>query len=114
MSKRANGEGGIYQRADGKWVAAITVSKPGMPRKRVTAVRKTQSEALVARKELEARKDSGVKSIGRTPPTGAYLTRWLEGLDASELRESTKRRLRELLTGHVIPEIGGIELGKLT
>src|SRR4051812_41495626 len=104
MSKRANGEGGIYQRADGKWVAAVTTSKPGQPRKRVTAVRKTQADALAAKKELEARIDSGVKPIGRTPSTGAYLTRRLDGLDATELRESTKRRLRELLTGHVIPE----------
>ena len=47
MSKRANNEGSVFKRADGKWIAQITNNG-----KRPLRVRESQEEAIEALKEL--------------------------------------------------------------
>src|SRR5438105_14620326 len=74
MSKRANGEGTVYQRKDGRWVAVIPLENG----KRKFIYAKTQRAAI---KELQLANQS--KMQGTFITTGeqtleAFLTHWLQ------------------------------------
>lgn len=49
MGKRANGEGSIYQRKDGYWVAALTLGSG----KRTYAYCRSQAEAVLALQQAQ-------------------------------------------------------------
>ncbi len=108
--KRANGEGSIYQRADGLWVAAIS----GTDGRRQRFYARTRAD--VGRRLTEAlqRRDQG---IGATVPAGqdsvgTWLETWLATVKPT-LRPRTWIRYRELCRVHLIPTIGRLRLGRL-
>lgn len=109
MSKRGSGEGSIYQRKDGRWVAAITVQG----HKRRYFYGRTRKE--VAEKLNEA---MGLKSKGRLGmPTKqtvqTYIEEWLSNVAAIRVRKQTVRNYRIHL-GHVCRYVGKVRLEALT
>jgi len=113
MTKRGNREGSIYQRADGRWVAQISL--PGdsrLKRRRKTIYGRTRDE--VRRRKLDAEKL--VKDGGRIAPerltVTSFFKSWLENR-RHELRWQTWRRYEQLFRSHVEPELGSIRLSKL-
>jgi len=109
--KRANGEGSIYQRADGLWVAAITGADGH--RRRVYA--HTRADAGRRLTEALQRRDQGT---GETVPAGrdtvaAYLGTWLDGLGGT-VRATTAEKYRRDVRLHVLPYIGRLALPRLT
>lgn len=44
--RRGSGEGSIFQRRDGRWVASVDASKPGAKRRLVCTYHPTQAEAV--------------------------------------------------------------------
>jgi integrase len=110
MSKRANGEGTVYQRADGRWVAVIPLENG----KRKFIYRKTQREAI---KELQLANHAKMQGtfISTSEQTlEAFLTRWLQDTAQPNLRPRTFIRYRELITLHVLPTLGKVTLKKLS
>ena len=110
MSKRANGEGTVYQRADGRWVAVIPLENG----KRKFIYRKTQREAI---KELQLANQA--KMQGTLITTGeqtleAFLTRWLQDTAQPNVRPRTFIRYRELIQLHILPALGKVKLQKLS
>ena len=110
MSKRANGEGTVYQRADGRWVAVIPLENG----KRKFIYRKTQREAI---KELQLANQA--KMQGTFITTGeqtleAFLTDWLQNTAQPNIRPRTYIRYRQLITLHILPVLGKVKLQKLT
>ena len=73
MGKRGNGEGSIYQAADGRWVAAITL-EGGKRKVRYAKTRKAAADKLAA--ALKDRRD-GVPVTDDRITVKAYLERWL-------------------------------------
>ena len=75
MSRRANGEGSIYQRAsDGIWVGAVSLEGG----KRRVIYGRTQREVRQKVRELHAEVDEGVTAGAARVTVGAYLDTWLE------------------------------------
>lgn len=108
-SRRANNEGSIYRRKDGRWVASVSVE--GGRRKYLYG--KTRHE--VARKltvALKARLD-GLPIVGERQTVEQFLDSWLESVRPS-LRPRTWTRYEELLRLHAVPEIGHLPLARLT
>jgi integrase len=85
MSKRANGEGTVYQRKDGRWVAVIPLEDG----KHKFIYRQTQREAI---KELQRANQTRMQGTFIT--TGeqtleTFLTSWLQDTAQPNLRPRT-------------------------
>lgn len=112
MARRANGEGTIYKRTDGKWIAEATVGrlKSGAPR-RVRRVCRSQADARAALKALQE------DSTARDPSTltvSAFLTSWLQDVIAPHRSPNTLDSYTTAIETHISPSIGGVKLQRLT
>jgi integrase len=113
--KRADGEGTIYRRSDGLWVARLMIgyAAQGNPDVRqVTA--KTQGEC---RKRLDALKQRvavglvGDVKAGRET-VAAFLGNWLKSIEGT-IEPGSLRRHRDNVHQHLIPVIGDRKLADL-
>jgi integrase len=107
--KRANGEGTIYKRADGRYEAKVTL--PDGTRK--SYFRKTRVEASAALTKALRDLAQGLPVVAEKQTVGEYLTRWLESA-AHGLAPRTVIRYRAHITQSLIPAFGRIRLAKLT
>src|SRR5215831_5567082 len=106
--RRANHEGTIYKRQDGRWVASVTL--PGGKRKSFYG----QTRQEVAQKltvGLKAGRTARPRRSGRLT-VGRYLQEWLESGQPT-MRPSTWRRYRQQLLGYAIPQLGTLALARL-
>ncbi len=109
--KRANGEGSVYQRSDGLWVAAITGANGS--RQRLYA--RFRAEAGRRLTEALHRRDQG---MGDAAPAGrdtvaTYLMPWLDGLGGS-VKPARGEKYRRDITLHVLPHVGRLPPPRLT
>ncbi|MEW1640155.1 tyrosine-type recombinase/integrase [Streptomyces sp. NPDC093801] len=111
---RANGDGTIYQRKDGRWEAAGYVLAPGNTRKRVRVYGNTRAEATAKLTEKIATSNRGVPAPSAQGTVGAYLTYWLETVAVHRLRENTHTRYTACVRLYLIPGLGRKKLAKLT
>jgi len=111
---RANGDGTVYQRKDGRWEAAGYVLAPGDTRKRVRVYGSTRKEALAKLTEKIATSNRGVPVPTAQGSVAAYLTYWLENVAVHQLRETTHTRYTACTNRYLIPGLGKRKLAKLT
>jgi integrase len=113
--RRGNGEGSIFQRADGRWVATIAVGYDHAgKRRRKTVYGHTKREVQDELNRLQQRKSTGALTATSKVTVAQYLDRWLQDVARLTVRNSTFRRYSELLKLHVKPRIGGVRLHRLT
>ena len=111
MERRAQGEGTIKQRPDGRWESQIRLKLASGTHKRVSVYGKTKGE--VARKIAEVRRKEKENLLILTkPPTlGMYLNEWWpSGNDI----KSTTYGARELNTKRISNVIGSVPLDKVS
>ena len=114
--KRANGEGNIRKRKDGRWEGRYTVGydpETGKPiSKNVLA--KTQKECKEKLKlaQKEAERIDFTKTDQYT--VGQWATLWFENYAKPSIRETTAAYYKNYIDKHIIPGIGKIKLNKLT
>lgn len=113
--KKANGEGTIYQRIDGRWEAAGYVLTSDGTRKRVRVYGATRKEAADKLTLKLADSQRGiVVAKNSTTTLGGYLTAWLTGVARHRLRATTYATYERLITTFLIPGLGTRTLGTLT
>lgn len=108
MKRRANGEGSVRQRKDGRWEAIVTM-RDGH---RHSVYAKTQRAVLVARDEAIRTRESGLPQASARLTVEQFLTRWLASR-ASTVRASTARRYGQLVRVHIVPRIGRVPVTRL-
>ncbi|GGT21144.1 tyrosine-type recombinase/integrase [Streptomyces chromofuscus] len=111
---RANGDGTVYQRKDGRWEAAGYVLASGNTRKRVRVYGTTRTDALAKLTEKTAASNRGLPVPSAQGTLGAYLTYWLEHVAVHHLRENTHTRYTACVDRYLIPGLGKKKLTKLT
>ncbi|QMU70141.1 site-specific integrase [Streptacidiphilus sp. P02-A3a] len=111
---RANGDGTVYQRKDGRWEAAGYVLASGGTRKRVHVYGSTRKEALAKLTEKISASNRGVPVVTAQGSLAAYLTYWLENVAVHHLRETTHTRYTAVVHQYLIPGLGRKKLAKLT
>ncbi|MGB8345025.1 MAG: tyrosine-type recombinase/integrase [Ktedonobacteraceae bacterium] len=110
-SKRSpRGEGSVYQRSDGRWVAQVTLEDG----KRKLLYRKTEKEALSALRKALNEQEKGTLATGPQQTLKAYLTHWLEEVHKPTIRLSTYVKYHKLINTYIIPVLGYVQLQKLT
>ena len=116
MSKiRANKEGNIRQRPDGRWEVRVTVGidyATGKP-KRVSRYTDTQEEAVKLLHELSVLRDSAPNAFSSIT-LGEWLDMCLEVYMKRSLKQSTYISYEGYIRIHLKPSLGGLQLRDIT
>jgi len=115
--RRANGEGSISKRKDGRWEGRFTVGyREDGKQIYKNVLAKTQAEcskklkaAIAAAKEIPA---------GESAPTAYTVAEWIdiwyENFIRPNLRETTRNQYESFIRHHIKPHVGAIRLQDLT
>ena len=117
MSKRrANGEGNLRKRSDGRWEGRYTAGYDPNTGKRIikNVLGKTQAEAKA--KLAAALQECEALDVTRTEEytVSTWLKSWYELYAKPNIRTATADRYRLMIETYTIPRIGKIKLKKLT
>ena len=114
--KRANGEGSIRKRKDGRWEGRYTAGNDPTTGKPIhkSVLAKTQSEAKEKLKQAIAEAEKLDMSRAKSYTLGAWIKLWYEVYAEPRLREKTKHYYLNYIDNHIIPELGNTPLEKLT
>ena len=113
--RRANGEGGIRKRKDGRWEGRYTAGRDPVTGKAIykNVLGKTQAEV---KEKLKA----AIEKIGvQSPQTehytvGQWLDTWMENYAKLQVRASSHKTYQGFIENHIKPALGDIPLEKLT
>jgi integrase len=110
MAKRGNGEGSIYRRKDGDWVAAITLAKDGRRRE---FYGRTRADVKARLATAAGDHQRGILPTGQRQTVGAFLNRWIEDSVRGQVRPTTEAHY-ELCVRHLVRGLGNLDLERLT
>ena len=110
MARRKHGEGTVFQRKDGRYVAQVRLENG----KKKQGYYKTQKEANVALRKMLHEQEQGTLVTGPNQTLKVYLDQWLEQVHKPAIRTSTYYMYRTILDKHIIPTLGHIRLQRLT
>ena len=117
MSKRrANGEGSIRKRSDGRWEGRYTAGRDPENGKAIikNVLGKTQAEVKEKLKRaIEETAGLDVAKAGQYT-VGSWLEVWYESYAKIKMRPSSYLTYRGYIDNHIKPNIGNIPLGGLT
>ena len=114
--KRANGEGNIRKRADGRWEGRYTAGYHPETGKRIikNVLGKTQAECKAKLSAaMEAARGIDVSRADEYT-VATWLRSWYEIYAKPNIRISTANRYQLMVEQYTIPRIGSIKLTKLT
>ena len=112
--KRGAGEGSIYQRSDGMWVAVVHYGYKDGKRKRKYLYAKTR--AAVKDKLTKTLHDQqiGLPISFERQTVGQYLTYWLDESVKGRVRSRTFDLYSDTVRVHLMPGLGRHQLPELT
>ena len=117
MSKRrANGEGNLRKRKDGRWEGRYTAGRDPETGRAIykNVLGKTQAEAKAKLKAaIEEAKGLDAAKAGRYT-VGQWMEEWFEHYAKVKVRPSSHQTYRGYIDNHIKPSIGKIRLEKLT
>lgn len=112
--RRANGEGSIWPRKDGRYGYAAYVLTTAGTYKRVQGYARSHEDARKKLTELVRRADQGVPVASVNLTVAEYLTYWLRQVVHEDRRPKTYQGYEGVVRLHLIPGLGRKRLGKLT
>lgn len=104
--KRANGEGTIYRRADGRYEGAAVVPVLGGGRRRVRVYASNRQDARVKLDRMMDEARQGIPRPTQKQTLGDYLDYWLEHVVKPELRPTTYNGYEIMVRRHITPVLG--------
>lgn len=111
--RRANGEGTIVQRKDGRYEAKLFVPTTAGTIKRVSVYGRTREECHAKYIKVKGQADDGIPVASVSWTVEQYLTYWLENVRV-ERRPKTVQGYESVIRLHLVPGLGKKRLGKLT
>lgn len=105
-----NGEGSVFQRTDGRWVAQFSLSDG----KKRQISRKTEKEAWSALRKSLGEVEQGTIVTGPEQTLNVFLNHWLEEIHKPTLRLSSYIKYRKVIDTYILPELGHLKLQKLS
>jgi len=113
--RRANGEGSIRKRVDGRWEGCYTAGRDPITGKAIykNVLGKTQVEVKEKLKAtIEKNSSLDIKSGQIT--VGQWLNTWMENYAKLQFRPSSYKTYQGFIENHIKPALGNIPLEKLT
>jgi integrase len=106
MAKRGNGEGAIYKRVDGRWVACLTLGWDQAGRRlRKTVYGSSHREVAARLADLAARHGQGLLVAPDKTTLAEWAAAWLERKRGA-LRAKTYASYSGLIRSHITPALG--------
>ena len=114
--RRANGEGSIRKRADGRWEGRYTAGYNPETGKWISKNVLGKTQAEVKEKLARAIEESKRLDVSRTNEytVAEWLRLWFELYSKPHVRPSTADYYRRSIEQYTIPRIGSIKMNKLT
>ena len=114
--RRANGEGNIRKRKDGRWEGRYTAGYDPETGKRIikNVLGKTQAEVKEKLKTAISENQKLDVSKAGTYTVASWVRTWYEVYAEPRIRPNTKSYYTNYIENHIIPGIGNISLDKLT
>lgn len=114
MSRRANGEGSVYRRADGRWVAELSYQDDDGKARRRTVYGRTQTEVRAKLKDARQRVETGAPIRDANLTLAQWLDKWCAtALEASDRRRAIKDLYATMARAHLAPSLGHLPLARL-
>lgn len=115
VKKRSDGEGSIYQRKDGMWIASITLPTPDGKRRRKVRASKHKAQAVKNLKDLQLELSKMGDLVTSSPTVEQWAKIWLsEVLPTRDNKAKTVDGYKATVTNYILPAIGRAKLDKLT
>ena len=111
---RANGEGTVYARKDGRYEGAAYALTTDGTRRRVRVYGRTREEASGKLTRLLAQHQRGLPAVVNAPTVAAYMTEWLQNVARPRVRPLTYRSYEMYVREHIVPGLGRKRLDRLT
>ena len=113
--RRANGEGSIRKRKDGRWEECYTAGRDPVTRKVIykNVLGKTQA-GVKAKFKAAIEKSSSLATTTKRYTTGQWLDTWMENFAKLQVRASPHKTYQSFIENHIKPALGDIPLEKLT
>jgi len=99
-NRRVAGEGSVYQRRDGRWVARVLDTSGRTRSLYARTYREAEQKLHTARRAVE----DGLGVPDQQITLGAYLTRWLENLPNTDVKPATVLFYTKYVNKHVMTE----------
>lgn len=112
--RRANGEGSIWTRKDGRYGYAAYVPTTAGTYKRVQGYARTREDARKKLTELLRRADQGLPVASVNWTLAEYLTYWLREVVREDRRPKTYQGYEGVVRLHLIPGLGKKRLSKIS
>ncbi len=114
--RRAQGEGNIRKRADGRWEGRYTAGHDPATGKRITknVLGKTQAEVRQKLKQAIAESQDVDVAKADEYTVGTWLKTWYDLYAKPNVRTATANRYDLMINVYTVPRIGSIKLSKLT
>ena len=116
MAKRANGEGSIIKRRDGRWQASFSESRDSDGKlKRRYVYGKTKREVLDKLAEYqESARNGCLIAKNDSPSVEEWTNRWLWSYTKNSVKAKTFDQYESICRVHIIPYLGKLSLVKLS
>ena len=114
--RRANGEGNIRKRSDGRWEGRYTAGYDPTTGKRIikNVLGKTQAE-VKAKLKVAIEESANLDMLkAEQYTTGQWMDVWFENCAKIKVRPSSHQTYRGYIDNHIKPNIGDIQLNKLS
>ena len=111
--KRANGEGTIYQRKDGRFEGAAFVRTTAGTVKRVRVYGRTREDVRRQLTKILERADQGIPVAAENWTVAKYLAYWLDHVVRPERKPRTYQGYEGVVRLYLTPELGSKRLAKL-
>lgn len=112
--KRANGEGSITKRKDGRYMGQLSFKDPATgKRKRKTVYGATHSEVRQKLDKIRYEFQTGVFTAGNDITVEEWIITWMEEYKRNSLKRGTYTNYQANFKNHVFPYIGAIKLQDL-
>jgi integrase len=112
--RRANGDGSITRRSDGRWMGRYYAWTAAGTRKRVTVYGVSRQEAADKMREAQERNSQGIPVPDRTWKLGDWLDYWLEHVIAPHRRPKTYELYEMSVRLYLKPALGTAPLTRLS
>lgn len=113
-TRKKNGEGSIYQLANGKWTGKLQIGKkPDGKPLRKTFSGKTEAEVRKKIKEFNKNKEKYLAENIPSLSFEEYVNNWLYVYKRNELKPTSFDRLESTIKNHIIPNLGYLQLANI-
>ncbi len=111
--RRGRGEGGIYRRGDGIWVASINLGYIDGKRQRKVVYGKSRAEVQQKLRQVQRDQEAGLNLRQKQQTIAEFLAYWLDEVSPRTAKPQSVALYRQRCT-HIIGAIGTVPLDKLS